>query len=114
MTDQKTVVEESWHIVMYGDGDSIVIHRDDDNRVCFMATHGGSRKSWELIQRDAKWISATPDLIRALAGMLDSFGGYVTPEVDAAITAMQKCGIDRWSMDAQMKAVNVGDENDAA
>jgi len=37
------------------------------------------------------------DLIDALAGMLDSFGGYVTPECDAAIAAMQARGIDRWS-----------------
>lgn len=40
----------------------------------------------------------------ALAGMLDSFGGYVTPEVDAAITVMQAHGRDRWSMQAQMDA----------
>ena len=39
----------------------------------------------------------------ALAGMLDAFGGYVCPEVDAAITSMQRLGRDRWSMDAQMR-----------
>lgn len=40
----------------------------------------------------------------ALARMLDSFGGYVTPEVDAAISAMQAIGVDRWSMQAQIDA----------
>lgn len=46
----------------------------------------------------------TEALANALAGMLDAFGGYVCPEVDDAISAMQKIGRDRWSMDAQMKA----------
>jgi len=40
----------------------------------------------------------------ALAGMLDSFGGYMTPEVDAAISVMQAAGKDRWSMVAQMES----------
>jgi len=39
----------------------------------------------------------------ALAGMLDAFGGYMLPEVDAGITAMQSIGVDRWSANAQMK-----------
>lgn len=38
----------------------------------------------------------------ALAGMLDAFGGYCTKEVDAAISAMQIAGLDRWSMQAQI------------
>lgn len=40
----------------------------------------------------------------ALAGMLDAFGGYVIPEVDTAIAAMQVAGLDRWSMQSQMEA----------
>lgn len=42
-------------------------------------------------------------LVKALSGMLDSFGGYSIPEVDAAITAMQDLGLDRWSMQSQME-----------
>lgn len=41
-------------------------------------------------------------LARALAGMLDLFGGYETAENDAAISAMQAYGVDRWSMVADM------------
>ena len=55
-----------WTIVPYGDGDSLVIHSDDDNRVCFMATHGGSRAQWERIQENAALIAAAPDLYEAL------------------------------------------------
>ena len=29
-----------WFVVRYGDGDSLVIHSDEVNRVCFMATPG--------------------------------------------------------------------------
>ena len=43
-------------------------------------------------------------VVKSLAGMLDTFGGYQCPEVDAAITAMQGACIDRWSMQAQMEA----------
>ncbi len=45
----------------------------------------------------------TEALADALAGMLDAFGGYVCPEVDDAISAMQAIGRDRWSMNAQMQ-----------
>jgi hypothetical protein len=55
-----------WSVVPYGDGDSLVIHSDDANRVCFMATHGGSRASWERIQANAALIAAAPDLYEAL------------------------------------------------
>lgn len=40
----------------------------------------------------------------ALALMLDDFGGYECPAVDAGINAMEIAGKDRWSMDAQMRA----------
>lgn len=39
----------------------------------------------------------------ALAGMLDVWSGYPTPECDAAITAMQYIGIDRWSAQAALE-----------
>ena len=59
-----------WKIVEYGDSDSLVIHDgDSDNRVCFMATHGGSKKSWDAIQANAALIvalrNALPDIEQA-------------------------------------------------
>lgn len=55
-------------------------------------------------EANARLIAAAPDLKQAIAGLLDTFGGYNCPEVDAAITAMQKVGEDRWSMQSQMAA----------
>lgn len=45
------------------------------------------------------------ELEEGVAGMLDIFVGYCCPEVDAAISVMQKVGVDRWSMKAQMESV---------
>ena len=64
-----------WSVVPYGDGDSLVIHSDDENRVCFMATHGGSRASWERIQANAALIAAAPTLYEALTRLLPYFEG---------------------------------------
>ena len=66
MTDISKATPERWHIVEYGDGDSLVIHSDSDNRVCFMATHGGSKKAWKIIQRNALRISRVPEMERLL------------------------------------------------
>jgi len=55
-----------WTIVPYGDGDSLVIHSSDENRVCFMATHGGTQSQWERIQANARLIAAAPELYGAL------------------------------------------------
>lgn len=52
----------------------------------------------------ARLIVAAPKLKDALAAMLDFWGGYECPEVDAAIAVMQELGEDRWSMQAQMEA----------
>jgi hypothetical protein len=51
----------------------------------------------------------TEALADALAGMLDAFGGYFCSEVDAAISAMEAIGRDRWSMDAQMRMQEASD-----
>jgi hypothetical protein len=66
MSEREKFAEGPWEIVPYGDGDSLVIHSDDQNRVCFMATHGGSRASWERIQANASLIAAAPALYEAL------------------------------------------------
>lgn len=58
-----------WHVVPYGDGDSLVICSDEqgDWRIAFLATHGGSASSWRKIQADARLIAAAPELYEALA-----------------------------------------------
>ena len=55
-------------------------------------------------EANARLIAAAPKLKDALAAMLDFWGGYECPEVDAAIAVMQELGEDRWSMQAQMEA----------
>ena len=55
-------------------------------------------------EANARLIAAAPKLKDALAAMLDFWGGYECPEVDAAIAVMQEIGEDRWSMQAQIDA----------
>lgn len=56
-----------WHVVPYGDGDSLVVCSDTDGewRICFMATHGGTESVWDAIQANARLIAAAPDLFEA-------------------------------------------------
>lgn len=52
----------------------------------------------------AKLFASAPALVKALAAMLDTFGGYSgVPACDEAIFAMQELGLDRWSMQSQME-----------
>lgn len=52
-----------WSIVPYGDGSSLVIHSDEDNRVCFMATASSDRPSSHAsIRANARLIAAAPEL----------------------------------------------------
>lgn len=85
-----------WTVVPYGDGDSLVIHSSDENRVCFMATHGGSRKSWETIQANANAIAALPDLYEALRLLVADVAQYEAWQrpchaLDVAHAALAKC-----------------------
>lgn len=56
-----------WHVVRYGDGDSLVICEDEagSQRIAFMATPS-STTSQKHIQANAQAISALPELIEAL------------------------------------------------
>jgi hypothetical protein len=60
------------------------------------------------MEANARLIASAPTLKDALAAMLDYWGGYECPEVDAAIAVMQEIGEDRWSMQAQMDAAKAG------
>jgi hypothetical protein len=55
--------------VFYGGGDSLVIHSDAENRVCFMATPG-ERGSLKTIMANARLIAAAPDLLAALEALV--------------------------------------------
>ena len=57
----------SWTIEEYGDEEcpALVIHRDSERRVCFMATPG-SHGDPAMIEADARLIAAAPDLLQAL------------------------------------------------
>lgn len=93
-----------WHVVQYGDGDSLVICSDVDGnwRICFMATHGGSQSSRKRIQAEADLIAAAPDLYAALEEVTDAlvatlvFDGWdvhearARPEVVRARAALGK------------------------
>lgn len=62
-----------WSIVRYGDGSSLVIHSDTDNRVCFMATASSDRPtSHAEIRANARLISAAPDLAEALEAIMQA------------------------------------------
>ena len=63
-----------WTIEEYGDEDAptLVIHRDSETRICFMATsgaHGDPAK----IEADARLIAAAPDLLGACQMALGAF-----------------------------------------
>lgn len=74
-----------------------------EHHICRM-THSAARHAIAMHEANARLIAAAPELLEALAGMLDNFGGYENRETDAAIAVMQKIGCDRWSMQAQMDA----------
>lgn len=77
-----------WTIQRYGDGDSLVIHSDADNRVCFMAT-AGSYGDPAIIAADARLIAAAPDLLAALRTLYreidDRHHGRMPDEVQHAM-----------------------------
>lgn len=56
-----------WHVVLYGDGDSLVVHdAREEYRVCFMATPGSDEGSMEQIEAHAKLIAEMRSVLPAL------------------------------------------------
>lgn len=72
-----------WEIVPYGDGSSLVIHSDDDNRVCFMATACADRPtSHAAIRANAALIKAAPQMYEVLItirDVIEQFADEATP-----------------------------------
>lgn len=67
-----------WHVVAYGDGDSLVICEDEagEKRIAFMAVPGARfederRKTWTRIKANAQAIAALPELIEALKAAVE-------------------------------------------
>jgi hypothetical protein len=56
-----------WTVEEYGDDETptLVIHKDSDSRICFMATPG-SYGSAARIEADARLIAAAPEMYAAL------------------------------------------------
>lgn len=56
-----------WTVEEYGDDETptLVIHKDSESRVCFMATPG-SHGDLAMIEADAHLIAAAPDMLAAL------------------------------------------------
>lgn len=78
-----------WHVVPYGDGDSLVVCSDQDGewRICFMATHGESAAVWDAIQANARLISEAPALVDVLSQAARWFEEYAVEHYAKARTA---------------------------
>jgi hypothetical protein len=82
-----------WTVEEYGDDETpaLVIHRDSESRVCFMATPG-SHGDPAMIEANAHLIAAAPDMLAALKSVagatIDDLHDGCSPlweEVEAAI-----------------------------
>ena len=78
-----------WTVWEYGDGDSLVIHSDDVNRVCFMATPGDSPNAMARIAANAAHIvAAQPANVLALLDEREvPLLTPIAPPTDSAVAA---------------------------
>lgn len=80
-----------WHVVPYGDGDSLVVCSDEGGewRICFMATHGGTTSVWEAIQANARLIAAAPELLTQLEYAVKLLGAFAALNGTAQVQSMR-------------------------
>ena len=80
-----------WTIEEYGDDEcpALVIHRDSETRICFMATPG-SHGDPEKITADAHLICAAPELLASLQEIVAEWGYPNTPKWHRARAAIAK------------------------
>ena len=72
-----------WTIEEYGDDETpnLVIHKDRESRICFMATPG-SHGDPAIIEANARLICAAPDLLNALRGLVARATAPATADED--------------------------------
>lgn len=104
-TAARQLTSDSWSVVRYGDGDSLVIHYDDDNRVCFMATPGRDYEAeMARIQTTAAFIVALqPAAVLALLAERDAARAArqrAEEERDRMREALRRIVETRWDMGA--------------
>lgn len=92
-----TYTSGPWHVVPYGDGDSLVICSDEagDWRIAFMATMIGPEEIDGPIRANARLISAAPDMYEALklcVAVIEN-GADDLGAKQAAIAALKKAGV---------------------
>lgn len=92
----------AWHVVRYGDGDSLVICMDEegDRRIAFMATPGcrdaaKRKKSWNEIKSNAQLIATA---INTLPSILDRLEAYErAAKGDVADILKRLCAVETTS-----------------
>lgn len=94
-----------WTVERYGDGDSLVIHSDEDNRVCFMATPT-TPATWATIKANALAISLVPEMVGLLERMTEvSFTDFddlfnIATEARALLAKMEREMTDAITVEA--------------
>jgi hypothetical protein len=89
-----------WTIEEYGDEDAptLVIHKDSETRVCFMATPG-SHGDPAKIEADARLIAAAPEMYEALKSLVNEDTRIDLEQSDADV------GKDAMAVLAKMRSI---------